>query len=128
MGNLYYSQIHIHVYLSLYSLQWWINNLFQILLQMLIIITGNYNFFNLLTIALCISLVEDDFLKRHKGREIFSEICFPNLFSSPWTLMIIVCFFIYCGMQMICFVNYAHFLLSLFSLFLPFWIQENIFF
>ena len=40
---------------------------YQIALQMLIIVTGNYNFFNLLTIALCISLVEDDFIKPHKG-------------------------------------------------------------
>nr|XP_022326169.1 lipase maturation factor 2-like [Crassostrea virginica] len=42
----------------------------QIALQMLIIVTGNYNFFNLLTIALCISLVEDDFIKRHKVKKL----------------------------------------------------------
>ncbi|XP_064634889.1 lipase maturation factor 2-like isoform X2 [Lineus longissimus] len=34
----------------------------QILLQVLIILTGNYNFFNLLTMALCISLLDDGFL------------------------------------------------------------------
>ncbi|XP_006633846.2 lipase maturation factor 2a [Lepisosteus oculatus] len=33
---------------------------FQVLLQVLIILTGNYNFFNLLTIALCFSLLDDD--------------------------------------------------------------------
>lgn len=29
------------------------------LLQVLIILTGNYNFFNLLTLALCLSLLDD---------------------------------------------------------------------
>ena len=32
---------------------------FQIFLQLLILLTGNYNFFNLLTIVLCISLLDD---------------------------------------------------------------------
>uniref|UniRef100_A0A8C9X7H4 Lipase maturation factor n=1 Tax=Sander lucioperca TaxID=283035 RepID=A0A8C9X7H4_SANLU len=31
----------------------------QVLLQVLIILTGNYNFFNLLTLALCLSLLDD---------------------------------------------------------------------
>ncbi|XP_067129726.1 lipase maturation factor 2-like isoform X2 [Centruroides vittatus] len=34
----------------------------QMLFQVSIILTGNYNFFNLLTMALCLSLVDDDFL------------------------------------------------------------------
>ncbi len=34
----------------------------QVLLQLLIIATGNYNFFNLLTITLSFSLVDDRFL------------------------------------------------------------------
>lgn len=33
----------------------------QLVLQALIIATGNYNFFNLLTIVLCLSLLDDDF-------------------------------------------------------------------
>ena len=33
-------------------------------LQLLIILTGNYNFFNLLAIALCISLLDDAFVRR----------------------------------------------------------------
>lgn len=33
--------------------------LLQILLQVLIILTGNYNFFNLLTLTLCLSLLDD---------------------------------------------------------------------
>lgn len=36
----------------------------QVLLQLAIIMTGNYNFFNLLTIALCLSLVDDTVLAR----------------------------------------------------------------
>ena len=42
----------------------------QVLFQLCIILTGNYNFFNLLTIALCVSLLDDDCLtsrKRKKG-------------------------------------------------------------
>ncbi len=35
-----------------------------VLLQLLIILTGNYNFFNLLTIALCIPLLDDVYLSR----------------------------------------------------------------
>ncbi|XP_067656214.1 lipase maturation factor 2-like [Haliotis asinina] len=38
----------------------------QVLLQVLIILTGNYNFFNLLTIVLCISLLDDHVLGRRK--------------------------------------------------------------
>lgn len=37
----------------------------QVLLQVLIILTGNYNFFNLLTLVLCTSLLDD----RHLGAE-----------------------------------------------------------
>ncbi|XP_041367323.1 lipase maturation factor 2-like isoform X2 [Gigantopelta aegis] len=35
----------------------------QVVLQVLIILTGNYNFFNLLTIVLCVSLLDDGFFK-----------------------------------------------------------------
>lgn len=31
----------------------------QVLLQVLIILSGNYNFFNLLTLTLCLSLLDD---------------------------------------------------------------------
>ncbi|EDV28848.1 uncharacterized protein TRIADDRAFT_18249 [Trichoplax adhaerens] len=36
----------------------------QLLLQILIILTGNYNFFNLLTIGLCISLLDENYLAK----------------------------------------------------------------
>ncbi|XP_064599666.1 lipase maturation factor 2-like isoform X2 [Liolophura sinensis] len=39
----------------------------QVLLQVLIMITGNYNFFNLLTIVLCFSLLDDELFFRKKA-------------------------------------------------------------
>ena len=39
---------------------WCVCVLFQVALQALIIVTGNYNFFNLLTIILCIPLLDDE--------------------------------------------------------------------
>ena len=35
-------------------------SVFQIILQVIIILTGNYNFFNILTITLCLPCIEDD--------------------------------------------------------------------
>ncbi|XP_045118153.1 lipase maturation factor 2-like [Portunus trituberculatus] len=53
-------------YLSLYQVgqtflwfQWNVTSLVQILLQVMIIFTGNYNFFNLLTITMCLALMDD---------------------------------------------------------------------
>ncbi|KAJ8249826.1 hypothetical protein COCON_G00230420 [Conger conger] len=40
----------------------------QVLLQVCIILTGNYNFFNLLTLALCFSLLDDDAVGSWLGR------------------------------------------------------------
>ncbi|XP_071440324.1 lipase maturation factor 2-like [Hetaerina americana] len=54
----------------------------QILLQLSIIITGNYNFFNLLTMVLCISLLNDNFFfTKRKGKGRSSE--------SSWFLTIL---------------------------------------
>ncbi|XP_073508695.1 lipase maturation factor 2 [Phyllobates terribilis] len=56
----------------------------QVLLQVLIILTGNYNFFNLLTLVLCFSLLDDQHLrsgpKGRKGRK-FSLQSFVVLFD-----------------------------------------------
>ncbi|XP_044135849.1 lipase maturation factor 2 [Bufo gargarizans] len=42
----------------------------QVVLQVLIVLTGNYNFFNLLTLVLCFSLLDDQHLKSvPKGRK-----------------------------------------------------------
>ncbi|XP_077196643.1 lipase maturation factor 2 isoform X2 [Paroedura picta] len=40
----------------------------QVLLQVLIVLTGNYSFFNLLTVALCFSLLDDDHVAFWLGR------------------------------------------------------------
>lgn len=41
---------------------------FQVFLQICIIATGNYNFFNFLTICLCISLLDDLFFYKRKSK------------------------------------------------------------
>ncbi|KAK7486421.1 hypothetical protein BaRGS_00022345 [Batillaria attramentaria] len=58
----------------------------QVLLQVLIIATGNYNFFNILTIALCIPLVDDDIILG--GPRTFSEKQFLDWLERimPWTM------------------------------------------
>uniref|UniRef100_T1IZX0 Lipase maturation factor n=1 Tax=Strigamia maritima TaxID=126957 RepID=T1IZX0_STRMM len=45
----------------------------QVIFQFLIIVTGNYNFFNLLTITLCLSLLDDNYFG------VFYEYQFKNL-------------------------------------------------
>lgn len=60
----------------------------QVLLQVLIILTGNYNFFNLLTLVICCSLLDDSHLRSgpkgkkgpQKGRR-FSMQSFVGLFD-----------------------------------------------
>ncbi|KAM3927486.1 lipase maturation factor 2 isoform 2-T2 [Leptodactylus fuscus] len=56
----------------------------QVLLQMMIILSGNYNFFNLLTLVICFSLLDDQHLgsgpKGRKGRR-FSMQFFVGLFD-----------------------------------------------
>jgi predicted DCC family thiol-disulfide oxidoreductase YuxK len=47
---------------------------FLILLQLLITITGNYAFFNLLTVALCILLFDDAFLERFFPRALSQKL------------------------------------------------------
>lgn len=41
----------------------------QVLLQLLIIVSGNYNFFNLLTVALCVPLLDDVMIGQLTGRK-----------------------------------------------------------
>lgn len=41
----------------------------QVLLQLLIIVSGNYNFFNLLTVTLCVSLLDDVMIGQLTGRK-----------------------------------------------------------
>ncbi|KAL6106827.1 lmf2 [Pungitius sinensis] len=75
----------------------------QVLLQVAIILTGNYNFFNLLTLALCLSLLDDqhvNFWLRKADKiskndsKLRSWLCYL-LEVAVWSLMIfgtIVCF------------------------------------
>ncbi|CAH8526809.1 unnamed protein product [Heterobilharzia americana] len=58
----------------------------QVLLQLMIILTGNYNFFNLLTIALCYSLLkDDDFSHRYRRKWTASGILWTAI---SWLLLI----------------------------------------
>ncbi|XP_051916108.1 lipase maturation factor 2a isoform X2 [Hippocampus zosterae] len=56
----------------------------QVLLQVLIVLSGNYNFFNLLTMALCLSLLDDRHVRswlrtsehaKHKKSKLQSWLC-----------------------------------------------------
>ena len=55
-------------------------------LQVVIIATGNYNFFNLLTITLCFSLVDDVFLGKRMSRQ--SSFTIAALFQ------LVICLFL----------------------------------
>lgn len=46
-------------FMRLRQLSVYLGFILQVLLQVLIILSGNYNFFNLLTLALCLSLLDD---------------------------------------------------------------------
>lgn len=56
------------------------------LLQICIIVTGNYSFFNFLTICLCISLLDDQFFYKRKSKNDKSRI--KNYLSILITLLI----------------------------------------
>lgn len=46
----------------------------QLFLQVCIIATGNYNFFNLLTIILCFSLLDDQYFHKKKPKQESSKV------------------------------------------------------
>nr|CAH8849489.1 unnamed protein product [Trichobilharzia regenti] len=54
----------------------------QVLLQVMIILTGNYNFFNFLTIALCYSLLKDDDFIPQRRRKWSTSGLFSGAISS----------------------------------------------
>ncbi|KAK7086730.1 Lipase maturation factor 2 [Halocaridina rubra] len=60
---LFFSPVRSHRIFACYS---------QILLQLMIILTGNYNFFNLLTLTLCLSLMDD----LHLGYQHVKDLSF----------------------------------------------------
>ncbi|TFK00876.1 Lipase maturation factor 2 [Platysternon megacephalum] len=75
----------------------------QVLLQLLIIITGNYNFFNLLTIVLCFSLLDDEHvgLWLWRGKRKPASAWPPSLLSVLSTLLELTVYglFIYWSIQ-----------------------------
>ncbi|XP_012527431.1 lipase maturation factor 2 [Monomorium pharaonis] len=58
----------------------------QVFLQICIIATGNYNFFNFLTICLCISLLDDQFFYKRKSKNDKSRI--KNYLSILLTVLV----------------------------------------
>lgn len=69
----------------------------QVILQVLIILTGNYNFFNLLTLTLCLSLLDDQHVKfwmrktdksGDSDSRLWSWLCYL-LELAVWSLLII---------------------------------------
>ncbi|XP_072291218.1 lipase maturation factor 2a [Eucyclogobius newberryi] len=75
----------------------------QILLQVLIILSGNYNFFNLLAIALCVSLLDDQhvyfwiqksYQTSHKESRLWSWLAY-SVELIVWALLVfgtVICF------------------------------------
>ncbi|XP_061917182.1 lipase maturation factor 2a [Entelurus aequoreus] len=75
----------------------------QVLLQVMIVLSGNYNFFNLLTMVLSLSLLDDQHVhfwlrkptqSSHKGSKLGSWLCYL-LELAVWSLIIfgtVVCF------------------------------------
>ncbi|NXG69703.1 LMF2 factor, partial [Baryphthengus martii] len=56
----------------------------QVLLQVLIILTGNYNFFNLLTIVLTFSLLDEEHVGRWLGRPRRKQAGAPPCSAAAW--------------------------------------------
>jgi predicted DCC family thiol-disulfide oxidoreductase YuxK len=76
---------------------------FMILLQLLIALTGNYAFFNLLTLALCVLLFDDRFLQRFFPRALAESLrpppSPPRRFSlRPWVTMPVALIIFACGL------------------------------
>src|SRR6218665_3123284 len=69
----------------------------QVLLMVMIILTGNYNFFNWLTIALCFSLLDDNHLNFWSGKRENTEtgefcyVCHGNVLSCRSSVCDTVC-------------------------------------
>ncbi|CAK9830486.1 Lipase maturation factor 2 [Anthophora retusa] len=70
----------------------------QVLLQIHIIATGNYNFFNFLTICLCISLLDDQFFYKRKAKN--------NSYNLTKCFSTILCILVYSGILYTTYVYY----------------------
>ena len=77
-----------------------------LVLQLLIIATGNYCFFNLLTIVLCILLLDDTFLQGFRLKQMFSRFNAPEAvtmsshYRSVWVAVLTVVVLLVSGIRM----------------------------
>jgi predicted DCC family thiol-disulfide oxidoreductase YuxK len=64
-----------------------------IALQLLIALTGNYCFFNLLTIALCLLFIDDYVWPRYRTQQTIRPggICWPEWLMIPLTAFVLIC-------------------------------------
>ncbi|XP_075409551.1 lipase maturation factor 2 [Tenrec ecaudatus] len=60
----------------------------QVLLQLLIMLTGNYNFFNLLTLVLCTTLLDDQHLHTEQGRSRKMPASWPKTLLAALALLL----------------------------------------
>lgn len=89
----------------------------QVLLQFCIILSGNYNFFNLLTIVLCLSLVDDEFLLNLVGKPSINKATSYSGRSLQFTRMLLT----FCA-ELIIFGGLMYWSVNLFSIqLLPDW-------
>ncbi|KAA0189053.1 hypothetical protein HAZT_HAZT004676, partial [Hyalella azteca] len=88
MPVLFFSPIRDHRIIAFYS---------QVLLQVSIILTGNYNFFNLLTLLLCLSLLDDKHLGYRHVRDL--SLSFLTMLKSAlsrlgyWLILLLLIYF-----------------------------------
>ena len=62
-----------------------------VLLQFLIAATGNYGFFNLLTLVLCLTLLDDQLLRQVLPRRITDQVVeTPDSPRDPWTWRVVI--------------------------------------
>lgn len=67
----------------------------QVIFQLSIIATGNYNFFNLLTIVLCISLLDGDFFGKKPAKAPEPRISISRIISRSFSFTLIGCSIFY---------------------------------
>ncbi|CAG2175102.1 unnamed protein product, partial [Oppiella nova] len=66
----------------------------QVIFQLAIILTGNYNFFNILTTVLCLSILNDSHLKSHSSSTASNTELKPK-FLMPKLMTKVITYFIY---------------------------------
>ncbi len=75
-----------------------LSGLFLIIFQLLIILSGNYGFFNILTIIICITLFDDQFLKRLHNKKFIrlsnnvEKLVYFQKIKFGFSLALLICF------------------------------------